>query len=298
MTEHSEILNKVKSTLQPFLECIDHTVSRETFTLMLDDSTGLLTTTPKPKDENLDKYYESADYISHTDSKKSFLDKIYQLVKNYSIKQKLKLINSLDSETKSILDIGCGTGDFLEVCKKTGWDIKGIEPNDKARNLALKKLKDKDFLVNNINCLLESNHRSYDVITMWHVLEHIPDLEEQIVYLKKLLKKNGTLIIAVPNYKSHDAEHYGKYWAAYDVPRHLWHFSRKSLSLIFTEFGFKIVKTLPMIFDAYYVSLLSEKYRSGKSNPVRAFIRGFISNAKAKRTKEYSSLIYILKTDE
>lgn len=275
------------------LTCKDNTVSNEMFDLILDKKLDMLITSPQPKEDELSKYYESEAYISHTDASKSLFDKAYQVVKNYTIKQKIKLINSLNSEKKTILDIGCGTGDFLEACKNNDWKITGVEPNERARNLTIKKTDIGIFI--NIEEVIENTSNKFDVITMWHVLEHVPNLQEYINSLKNLLKSNGVLIIAVPNYKSHDAVYYEKFWAAYDVPRHLWHFSQKSINLLFKDFGFELVKTLPMKFDAYYVSLLSEKYKSGKSNPFKAFYRGFLSNLKAKQNKEYSSLIYILK---
>ena len=275
------------------LTCKDNTVSNESFDLILDENLDMLITFPQPKEGELSKYYKSEAYISHTDASKSLFDKVYQTVKNYTIKQKIKLINSLNSENKTILDIGCGTGDFLKACKKDGWKIIGIEPDEGARNLTIKKTE--ISIHTNIEELVENTSNKFDVITMWHVLEHVPNLQEYINSLKNLLKPNGVLIIAVPNYKSYDAVYYGKFWAAYDVPRHLWHFSQKSINLLFKDIGLELVKTLPMKFDAYYVSLLSEKYKSGKSNPVKAFYRGFLSNLKAKQNKEYSSLIYALK---
>jgi len=296
MQKKNQFINIDQDSLETFLTCKDHTVSRETFTLFWDKNSDLLITLPKPEDNKLYKYYESDAYISHTDSKKSILDKVYQIVKNYAIIQKIKLINSQNSHEKSILDIGCGTGDFLNACKEKGWKIMGVEPNEKARDLALKKLKSEEYLVNNIKDLLKRNTNRFDVITMWHVLEHIPNLEEYISILKDLLHPNGTLIIALPNYKSHDADYYKNYWAAYDVPRHLWHFSKKAMKLIFSEKKFEIVKILPMKFDAFYVSILSEKYKTGKSNLFNGFYRGFISNLKANRSGEYSSLIYIIKS--
>ena len=149
-----------------------------------------------------------------------------------------------------------------------------------------------------IENLLQNNEtEEYDVITMWHVLEHVENLQEYIQQLKDLLKENGTLLIAVPNYKSYDANYYKEFWAAYDVPRHLWHFSQASISKLFSVENISVVKTLPMKFDSYYVSLLSEKYKNGKMNPIKAFLVGFTSNRKSKQTKEYSSLIYVLKKD-
>jgi len=284
-----------------YLTCTDHTVSNENFDLLLDKELEMLITSPQPKVEDLGRYYESEDYISHTDSKSSVFDKVYQLVKNYTIKQKLQLINSFQSEEKSILDIGCGTGDFITFCKQNDWNITGVEPNKHARNLASGKINSKasrTVIFESIENLIKNNTEKYDVITMWHVLEHVPNLEEYISYLKQLLKQNGTLVIAVPNYNSYDANYYGKFWAAFDVPRHLWHFSKKSIQKIFLKFDLELVRTVPMKFDSYYISLLSEKYKSGSSNPFKAFYIGFVSNLKAKSSKEYSSLIYMLKNTE
>ena len=285
----------MESKNSTYLTCTDHTVSNEKFTLLLDENLEMLITSPQPKKEDLAGYYESEDYISHTDSNRSLFDKVYQKVKNYTIKQKLHLINSFQTKEKTILDIGCGTGDFLHFCQQNNWNITGVEPNENARNLASEKLGLDNSISESVEILMKDQSKRFDVITMWHVLEHVPNLEEYISFLKQLLKQNGRLIIAVPNYKSYDAKHYGKFWAAYDVPRHLWHFSQKSIRQLFFKFDIELVVTLPMKFDSYYVSLLSEKYKSGVSNPLKAFYIGFLSNWKARRSKEFSSLIYILK---
>ncbi len=273
--------------LQPFLNCKDYTVSGEEYSVKKNSEYGFLVTTPVPKE--LENYYKSDDYISHTDSKKSLLDKVYFLVKNYTLKKKLSLLNSFKSEEKTVLDIGAGTGDFLTVCKNNNWKIFGVEPSSDARKIAAKK---------NINLketIATFKKQEFDVVTLWHVLEHVENLQEYILSLKELLKPNGTLIIAVPNYNSYDANYYKEFWAAFDVPRHLWHFSQESIKKLFTKVSMEVVKTLPMKFDSYYVSLLSEKYKLGFTNPIKAFYIGFRSNLKAKRTSEYSSLIYIIK---
>ena len=253
--------------LKPFLNCKDYTVSGETYEVMINSKYDMLITSPVPSD--LINYYVSNDYISHTDSKKSLLDKTYQSVKNYSLKRKLSLINSFNTTSKNILDVGAGTGDFLKVCKEGKWNVVGVEPSLKARNIA----KEKGISLQED---LFSIHQKFDVITLWHVLEHVKELDENISKLKSLLNKKGKLIIAVPNFKSYDAKYYKEFWAAFDVPRHLWHFSQQSIHKLFSEQNMIVEKTLPMKFDAYYVSLLSEKYKYGKMKPISSFYRGFL----------------------
>lgn len=280
--------------LEPYLQCRDHSVSRETFSLFKDTKHDLLVTLPQPPEKNLPNYYQSEDYISHTDSKRNLIEIAYQLVKQFSLKRKVKLVTRVNHGQGTILDVGCGTGDFLQVCEQSGWSIAGIEPNEKARQLASTKTNFQDYC-GTVEELIESRPEPFDMITMWHVLEHVPNLADFISKVKTLLKPDGVLIVAVPNYKSQDAEHYNSYWAAYDVPRHLWHFSRSSMESIFSEFDMKILEELPMKFDSYYVSLLSEKYQKGKQNYFSAFYQGLRSNLKAKQSGEYSSLIYLIK---
>ncbi len=279
--------------LRAYISCKDYTVSHETFSILKDETSELLVTSPRPNDKDLTKYYESETYISHTDAKKSAFDRIYHLVRNYTLKRKIKLINSLHVSQRTMLDIGAGTGDFLLVAKNNEWNVEGVEPSEMARRIADEKLNQKL----NVD-ISELEGQSFDIITMWHVLEHVPNVMEYIVQLKNLLKEDGVLIVAVPNHKSFDAKYYGVYWAAYDVPRHLWHFSQKSIAEIFGKEKMKIIKTLPMKFDAFYVSLLSEKYKRGNMNPIKAFYIGWRSNMKAKKSGEYSSLIYVIKKEE
>ncbi|MFC4475939.1 class I SAM-dependent methyltransferase [Flavobacterium chungangensis] len=278
------VLNK-----KHFLTVKDHSVSKEIFDLYYDEELDMLITSPQPELQNLGKYYESEDYISHTDNKRSLFEKAYHFVKNIALKNKLNLINSQQPQKGKLLDIGAGTGDFLLTAKNDGWETIGVEPSDRAKNIA------KEKGISFVEELSTLENHSLDVITMWHVLEHVPDLELQIQELKRLLKPTGTLIIAVPNYKSFDANHYQTFWAAYDVPIHFWHFSKKSIQLLFERVNMKLEKVLPMKFDSFYVSLLSEKYKTGKMNYIKAFLIGLKSNWKAKNSKEYSSHIYILK---
>jgi len=279
-----DILNK-----KHFLTVKDHSVSKETFDLYHDESLDMLITFPQPSLENLGKYYESEDYISHTDNKRSLFEKLYHFIKNIALKNKLNLINLLQPNKGRILDIGAGTGDFLSVAKKDGWQTIGVEPSTKAKSIAINKG------VSFVDLTTELANNSFDVISMWHVLEHVPDLDKQIKELKRLLKPKGTLLIAVPNFKSFDAKHYEKFWAAYDVPIHFWHFSKTAIKLLFEKEKMKLEKVLPMKFDSFYVSLLSEKYKSGKMNFIKAFYVGLLSNFKARKSFEYSSHIYIIR---
>lgn len=270
----------------------DHSVSGEEFELRYNLEFKLLQTLPQPDEEHLSDYYKSEDYISHTDSKRNLIEKVYHIVKQYTLKRKLKLINSFELESKQLLDIGCGTGDFLQTAKNANWTVCGVEPNPKARDIANSKTTN---AVYDAQQLHKFKDQSFDVITLWHVLEHLPNLEMHIFRLEKLLKPNGRIIVAVPNYRSYDAAYYKSFWAAYDVPRHLWHFTKDAIKRLFVRYEMQVEKILPMKFDAFYVCLLSEKYKNGKSNYFKSFWIGLLSNLKAIRTKEYSSLIYIIK---
>lgn len=266
----------------------DFLVSGESFELKYDPELEMLVTTPQPTLEKLPDYYESDAYISHTDSEKGLLPFLYQKVKQRALKKKVQLITKLNKGTGSVLDIGAGTGEFLKVASKKGWKIYGTEPNEKARSISEKK----DVLLK--ESYAEFSNQKFDVITLWHVLEHVPNLHEAISQIENLLKPGGTLLIAVPNYKSYDANYYKEFWAAYDVPRHLWHFSKKSMTKLFSD-EIKLVNIKPMVFDSFYVSLLSEKYKTGNSFSLKSFWVGLWSNMNAWTSKEYSSHIYCFK---
>jgi len=271
---------------KPYLVCKDFLVSKESYELLYNQQKDMLVTSPIPSD--LSEYYESEEYQSHNDSSRGFFNFLYQSVKKYSFSKKYSLFKKTNSSSKKILDIGTGTGEFLVYCKNRNWSVVGVEPNKKARALAQTKK------IEVYPKLFDITNKKFDVITLWHVLEHIPNLHDYISYLKTLLKPNGKLLIAVPNFKSYDAQHYKEYWAAFDVPRHLWHFSRKSIKLIFKEKGFVLEKTYPLIFDSFYISLISEKYKTGRTNYIKSFLVGIKSNRRAKKSNEYSSLIYKL----
>ena len=242
------------SQTNPFLVCKDHTVSRETFSIVQCNSCGFKFTNPRPEETKLGDYYKSENYVSHSNTKKGFINSTYQLVRKYTLLKKLQLISKY-YKTGKILDIGCGTGEFLNTCQQAKWNTIGIEPSEEARKMAIENygLDVRDELeIKNLD------KESFDIITMWHVLEHVPKLNERVEDLKKLIKPNGIIIIAVPNCNSLDAQIYKENWAAYDVPRHLYHFTPKDIESVFKKQDLKLFNVLPMVFDSFYVSLLSE----------------------------------------
>jgi len=275
-----------------FLTCKDFTVSKEEFDIVSCSSCGFKFTNPRPEVNKLGAYYESEEYISHSNTSKGLVNSLYQGVRKYTLIKKLQLINRLNPKA-TLLDIGCGTGEFLNVCKEYGWKTTGIEPDEKARNYGVENY---NLDVKPENELKNLADHSFEIITMWHVLEHVPDLNKRIEEIKRILKLNGTLVVAVPNCDSLDAKIYGKYWAAYDVPRHLYHFTPKDIENLFRKHEMKVSRVLPMIFDSFYVSLLSEKYKNGTPGLIKGFFNGLRSNLAAIKTgRKYSSQIYIIR---
>jgi len=282
--------------IEPFLVCKDYTVSQKEFQIQRCVDCNFKFTSPRPEDAELGKYYMAEDYVSHSDTKKGLVNKLYHSVRSYTLIKKLQLaIQHTKLKNGKILDYGAGTGAFLNTCKTNKWDALGIEPDETARRV----MSDK-FGISSFSSLEEAKKSNlfsgFDAITAWHVLEHVPDLKETINTLKDSLKSKGVFIVAVPNPESHDAKYYKQFWAAYDLPRHLWHFEPKNMTKFFEDNGFRLEKTLPMVFDSFYVSMLSEKYKTGNTGLVKAFTRGLISNIKANKTgKEFSSQIYIFR---
>ena len=274
-----------------FLKVKDHSVSGEEFQLIQNKTYGFLETSPQPEAKRLSDYYKTEDYISHTDSKRNLFEKVYHLVRSISLKKKLKLINSFQSLEKNLLNVGCGTGDFLQVAQQNNWNISGIEPNEQARQISNRKTNNSVF---NINDLGKFKNHSFDVITLWHVLEHLPNLEQQVLTLKTLLKENGTLIVAVPNHKSNDAKHYKNFWAAYDVPRHLNHFSLDAIVKLMEKYKFKLIHSEQLPFDPFYVSLLSEISVRKKHNSIKALFIGLKSYWRGQKNAVMgSSVLYV-----
>lgn len=280
------------SNFEQFLSCKDYTVSNENFTIVKCTSCGFVFVNPRPEENNLGKYYESEEYVSHSNTNKGIINKIYKVVRNYTLKQKVSIINT-HSKGKNILDIGCGIGLFLAECKKNKYITLGIEPNETARKFAISEL---GLKIEAESYLEKIENNSFDVITMWHVLEHVSCLNKRVEELKRMLKKDGVLIIAVPNYLSYDSTYYKEFWAGFDVPRHLYHFSEDTIKRLFEKKQMEIEKVLPMKFDSFYVSMLSEKYKTGRSNLINAFLVGLKSNKLAKKNLvNYSSQIFVIR---
>lgn len=280
------------SHIKKVLVCKDYTVSKELFEVWECSDCTLRFTQDVPDAASIGPYYQSTDYISHSDTQKGLVNRLYHIVRRFTLRSKRRLVIDISGkQKKALLDIGAGTGAFAHEMQQAGWQVTGLEPDEKARLNAL----------NNYRLTLETPEKLYKlasgsfyVITMWHVLEHVHDLHGYLETCYRLLKDGGKLIIAVPNYTSFDAKTYGEYWAAYDVPRHLYHFSPKSMQILLESKGFRLEEVKPMWFDSFYVSLLSEQYKNGRQNLAAGFWNGLISNIKTLTNKERcSSVIYI-----
>tara|TARA_B110000503_G_scaffold143675_1_gene246897 strand:+ start:9623 stop:10477 length:855 start_codon:yes stop_codon:yes gene_type:complete len=275
-----------------FLICKDNTGSDKSFTVVKCAACDFAFTNPIPLESEIGKYYESDEYISHSNTSKGLVNFLYQKVRNNTLDQKVNLLKKLSTGNK-LLDIGCGTGEFLGRSKQHGFKVEGIEPSESAKQQAVTNFS---LSVNGEEHLKTLKSSSYDYITMWHVLEHVYHLNDRMAELRRLIKDDGHIIIAVPNLKSLDALKYKEHWAAYDVPRHLYHFSERDIKALATKHGLTVSQTLPMKFDSYYVSLLSEKYKNGKQKLISAFFAGLKSNTTAPSKGGFSSQIYVIKT--
>ncbi|MBZ9621148.1 class I SAM-dependent methyltransferase [Psychroflexus lacisalsi] len=264
------------------LELRDEAFTKDEFNLIVDEN-GVLKTNPRP--ENLAEYYNFGDYISHQSNKRTFIHRIYNLVKRRMFKTKFNLLRDHQSEIKTVLDFGCGTGDFVNYLKTKEIKAEGVEPNQtafqKAKNNKIEVHRD-----------LETIDKEFDAITLFHVLEHVDDYNRTLKELISKLNSKGLLLIAVPNYKSYDANYYKEKWAAWDVPRHLWHFSRENIKVLAEKHNLESIKIRPMSFDAFYISMVSETYKG--NSKAKGIWRGLISNISALWSKEYSSNLFLL----
>lgn len=277
-----------------YIECTDYFLSQEPFHIMECTDCGIRFTHPVPAPENMGAYYKSEKYFSHSNSRQSLMGIIYNVARHFTLAGKRRLVNSLisDKNNRSILDIGCGTGHFLHTMQEAGWQAKGYEISTEAVQFACSHF--------NLNVLpapqLMDETGTFKIITLWHVLEHVQDLSGYLNKIHSILDADGRLILALPNPESYDAHHYGKYWGGYDVPRHLWHFTPTFVEKLCTQHGFKLLKYKTMPLDAFYVSMLSERY-AGHTVPlirgIRTGINGWLAVNKKGKEKS-SSLIYII----
>lgn len=281
------------NNIRHFLTVKDHSISQEVFNLDQCQACTFTFTNPIPTEQEIGKYYQSEDYVSHSDSKKGLINVLYHYVRKINLKAKYDIISKHHTKG-TLLDVGCGTGYFLKYAQDEGWEVEGMEPDPGARKLA--ETNTKKNIAADLDHILD---KQYDVITLWHVLEHIHNLKDAIQKINAHLKKDGTLIIAVPNLNSYDAKLYKEKWAAYDVPRHLYHFTPETIKTLLLNNGFTLADKKPMVFDSYYVSLLSEKYKRGKQDIIgfiKAVMNGFTSNFKSNSSLvNNSSIIYIAK---
>lgn len=281
------------SDLQTALSATDYTVSHKKFEILSCDNCLLRFTQDIPDAVSIGKYYRSDDYISHTDTNKGLVNNLYHMVRKHTLGNKNRLIQSATRLKKgALLDIGAGTGAFAAHMKENGWTVTGLEPDEDTRSRALSLNQIQLQPIENLYSLPSD---SFDIITLWHVLEHVHDIHPYLDQLKRLIKRKGTIFIAVPNYMSFDARVYKGAWAAYDVPRHLYHFSSTAMERLLELHDLQLLGSRPMWYDSFYISMLSEKYKNGRGNLVKAFLTGAVSNLKAFVDKsKCSSLIYFV----
>ncbi|MEJ7587645.1 MAG: class I SAM-dependent methyltransferase [Ferruginibacter sp.] len=284
------------SDIAKVLACKDFTVSKEIFAIWQCNDCTLRFTQDVPDQNSIGAYYNSVAYISHTDTGKGLVNKGYKIARSYTLNWKMELVkNSLgpDSKPGSLLDIGAGTGAFLHKAFTSGWLVTGLEPDEGARKICSEKYNLQEESPEKLFGLPDNY---YDAVTMWHVLEHVHQLHEYMEHIKRVLKRDGVALIALPNYISKDAELYGACWAAYDVPRHLYHFAPKAMDKLTVQHGLKLESVKPMWLDAFYIALLSEGYKDGKSNLLPAIWNGLRSDIHAlKNVGACSSLVYIIR---
>jgi len=270
----------------------DKTVSHESFAIVQCAGCSFQFTNPRPGAAEIGRYYESDAYVSHNSAAVGFINQAYKVARFFTMRRKVSLLNKLAPRRGKLLDYGCGTGHFLAAAQSAGWRVAGLEPNARAREEATKRLGGTPI---SQESLVSFEQGSFDAVTLWHVLEHVHSLNETLAQLISLLKPDGVLLVAVPNVESLDAQHYREQWAAYDVPRHLYHFAPKTMAQLLKKHKMAITETLPMPLDAYYVSMLSERHRGERGGGLVSVLKaGYKSNQyAAQHDGQYSSLLYV-----
>ncbi|MDR2816601.1 MAG: class I SAM-dependent methyltransferase [Proteiniphilum sp.] len=285
--------------LKKVFDAVDHFSSGEVFPVCDCSHCGFRFTNNFPSEDTIGKYYDSPDYISHSDSRKGLRNKLYHYFRKRMLKKKVDLVAAhATGNPIRLLDIGCGTGYFLQAAQERGWIVSGVEKDEKARERATVR---SGLKINDENSFREIKNASFDAVTLWHVLEHLEKLNETISKIRKIITPEGIVVLALPNCRSYDARFYKEQWAAYDIPRHLWHFAPDAVEKLLATHHLKIVKKIRMPLDAFYISLLSEKYRS--SNLLTQYGRAFVVGATGFLRSLFdpgqaSSIIYIAKKNE
>lgn len=276
------------------MDCTDYYATREKFDVYHCDDCHFIFTQDAPVESEIGKYYESPNYISHSDTRKGAMNTIYHWVRCLMLRRKARLVeNESQLKTGCLLDIGTGTGYFPHVMQQRGWKVSAIEKSAQAREFGQTHF---GLDVKAESELAHLPNGEYDAITLWHVMEHLEHLDETWKELSRLLKSKGVVVIAVPNCGSYDARIYGNQWAAYDVPRHLWHFTPQSMQALGKKHGFELTAYYPMPFDAYYVSMLSEKDMGHSCSLIKGMWNGLKAQCHAMGHKELSSsIIYIFR---
>lgn len=246
---------------------VDHSITKEVFSLVDCERCGFRSTNPRPDSRTIGRYYQSAKYISHSDASSTIVERLYQVARRIGMRGKYRIVHQLHPHGR-ILDIGCGTGSFLAYLMSRGYLVQGVEPDLKARERAIAE--------HGIPVLpsLEQvpGFEQFQVVTLWHVLEHLPDLRSSLKRIYAQLADQGVIIIAVPDRGAWDADHYKTAWAAWDVPRHFYHFRQKDVHALLREHGFELIQTRKMWLDAPYIAILSEGYMG--SPKLFALLRG------------------------
>ena len=280
------------SLLPADLILTDHSLTGESFRISRCQQCEAYLTNPRPDETEIGRYYAFPDYVSHSDDAPGLINRLYRLARTWTTSRKLALIERVSGKRaagRSLLDYGCGTGFFLNAAANANWHVAGVEVSELARAAAQQRIG--QSVATAIDDVPPTSQ--FDVITLWHVLEHIHELNRTVAALLTRLKPDGTLVIAVPNRQAKDAKLYGSYWAAYDVPRHLYHFTPSAIRQLMSRHGAEVVEQIGQPLDAFYIGLLSEKYRKGQT--MTGLFNGLRSTANAWKTGEYSSLIYVVK---
>ena len=280
--------------LEHALTCTDFYASGEKFEVVRCAHCGFLMTQNVPIEAEIGKYYETPDYISHSDTQKGLMNRVYHWVRQYMLSQKAKLVKQASKLSKGVLlDYGTGTGYFANTMARKGWTVKAIEKSPQARTFAKEHF---NLKVDAETALPNYQAETFDVVTLWHVMEHLEHLNEMWDTLYRILKERGVLIVAVPNPSSYDAKKYKEWWAAYDVPRHLWHFSPSTMQQFGAKHGFILEAEHPMPFDAFYVSMLTEKYKGNSLSFIKGLWTGTCAwfNSLGKKERS-SSMIYVFR---